>query len=110
MSARAARPALLPSKVAVLGFARSGRALAGALVERGVEVAVADDRPPSAFEDVSALEARGARFYFSGEGSDPLRGSDPILAGAGWLALSPGVPTRHPLVVEARGRGASGTR
>jgi len=107
MSARAARPALLPSKVAVLGFARSGRALTGALLDRGVEVAVADDKPASAFEGLSALEARGARFYFAGEeGSDPLRGSDPTpLDGAGWLALSPGVPPRHPLVAAARGRG-----
>jgi UDP-N-acetylmuramoylalanine--D-glutamate ligase len=104
MSARAARPALLPSRVAVLGFARSGRALTGALLDRGVEVAVADDKPASAFVGLSALEARGARFYL-GEGSDPLRGSDPILDGAGWLALSPGVPTRHPLVVAARRRG-----
>jgi len=106
MNARATAPALLPSKVAVLGFARSGRALTGALLARGVDVAVADDRPATAFEGVSALEAGGARFYLSrGEGSDPLRGSDPILDGAGWLALSPGVPTRHPLVAAARGRG-----
>jgi len=108
MSARAARAALLPSKVAVLGFARSGRALTGALLERGVEVAVADDKPASAFEDLSALEARGARFYFGGqEGSDPLRGSDPasFLDGAGWLALSPGVPPTHAAVAAARGRG-----
>lgn len=77
MSARTARPATLPSKVAVLGFARSGRALTGALVERGVEVAVADDKPASAFEGLPALEARGVRFYM-GEGSDPLRGSDPM--------------------------------
>ena len=99
MSARPARPALLPSKVAVLGFARSGRALAGALLDRGVEVAVADDRAASEFEGLPALEARGARFYFSGEGPDP------VLDGAGWLALSPGVPARHPLVTAARGRG-----
>ena len=106
MSARTARPAALPSKVAVLGFARSGRALTGALVERGVEVAVADDKPASAFEGLSALEARGVRFFL-GEGSDPLRGSDPASAldGAGWLALSPGVPPTHPAVTAARARG-----
>ncbi len=106
MSARTARSALLPPKVAVLGFARSGRALTGALLERGVEVAVADDKPASAFEGLSALESRGARFYF-GEGSEPLRGSDPesFLDGAGWLALSPGVPPTHAAVAAARGRG-----
>lgn len=105
MSALRNHPELLPSRVAVLGFARSGRALTDALLERGVEVAVADDRPASAFEGISTFEARGAQFYFSGEGSDPLRGSDPILDGAGWLALSPGVPTQHPLVTAARERG-----
>ena len=104
MSAEASRPALLPSKVAVLGFARSGRALAGALLDRGVEVAVADDRPAGAFEGIAGLEAKGVRFYFSGEGSDPLRGSDPILDGAGWLALSPGVPPTHRTVAAARER------
>ena len=98
MSARAARPALLPSKVAVLGFARSGRALTGALLDRGVEVAVADDKPASAFEGLSALEARGARFYFAGSSSKALDG-------AGWLALSPGVPPTHAAVAAARGRG-----
>ena len=35
-------PSPLPARVAVLGFARSGRALAEALVARGVEVAVAE--------------------------------------------------------------------
>jgi len=38
--ASAARP-ILPRRVAILGFARSGRALAKALVDRGVEVALA---------------------------------------------------------------------
>jgi UDP-N-acetylmuramoylalanine--D-glutamate ligase len=97
---------LLPARVAVLGFARSGRALAEALVERGVEVAVADDRPETAFAEIGELRARGVRFSF-GEGSDPLRGSDPMrfLEGADWLALSPGVPPTHPAVVAARRRG-----
>ena len=101
MSAPATRSALLPSRVAVLGFARSGRALTGALLERGVEVAVADDRPASAFEGIAGLEARGVRFYFSGEGFDP----SPVLDGAGWLALSPGVPPTHAAVSAARARG-----
>jgi len=46
-------PTLLPARVAVLGFARSGRALAEALVERGAEVAVADDRPETAFAGIA---------------------------------------------------------
>jgi UDP-N-acetylmuramoylalanine--D-glutamate ligase len=104
MSVPATRPALLPSRVAVLGFARSGRALTEALLERGVEVAVADDRSASAFPGLADFEARGARFYL---GSDPRRGSDqsPFLDGAGWLVLSPGVPPTHAAVSAAKARG-----
>jgi UDP-N-acetylmuramoylalanine--D-glutamate ligase len=100
---RAALPrfAVLPARVAVLGFARSGRALAKALVDRGVEVAVADDRPETAFSEIGELRARGVRFFLGPEGSDPGQ----VLEGADWLALSPGVPPTHPTVVEARRRG-----
>ena len=97
MSAALPRMSLLPARVAVLGFARSGRALAEALVDRGVEVAVADDRPETAFAEIGALRARGVRFYFGRESE--------VLEGADWLALSPGVPPTHPAVVEARRRG-----
>ena len=95
-------PSPLPARVAVLGFARSGRALAEALVARGVEVAVADDRPEVAFSEIAALRARGVRFFFGegGEGSDPR-----VLEGADWLAVSPGVPPTHPAVVAGRRRG-----
>ena len=92
------RTTLLPAQVAVLGFARSGRALAEALVERGVEVAVADDRPETAFAEITELRRRGVRFYF---GSSPER----ALEGADWLAVSPGVPPTHAAVVAARRRG-----
>ena len=90
-------PSPLPARVAVLGFARSGRALAEALVARGVEVAVADDRPEVAFAEIAPLRARGVRFFFgAGEG---------FLEGADWLAVSPGVPPTHPAAVAARRRG-----
>ena len=98
MSAAATTSALLPTKVAVLGFARSGRALAQALLERGIAVTVVDDRPRSAFEGTAELEARGVRFLFA-------RSSEEALDGADWLALSPGVPPTHPLVVAGRRRG-----
>ncbi len=92
------RTSLLPARVAVLGFARSGRALAQALVERGVEVAVADDRPETAFAEIAELRARGVKFYFGSS-------SEGALEGAGWLAVSPGVPPTHSAVVLARRRG-----
>jgi UDP-N-acetylmuramoylalanine--D-glutamate ligase len=88
----------LPSRVAVLGFARSGRALAEALLERGVSVAVGDSRAEAEFEDREALASRGVAFHFGGPAPE-------FLDGAGWLAVSPGVPLSVPAVVEARRRG-----
>src|SRR5207253_5802095 len=64
MSGTAASSAVLPPKVAVVGFARSGRAPTQALLERGVGVTVVDDRPRNAFEEVPELERAGVRFYF----------------------------------------------
>lgn len=98
MSAALPRMTLLPARVTVLGFARSGRALAEALVDRGVEVTVADDRPETAFAEIAQLRARGVRFHFGGS-------SEKMVERADWLALSPGVPPTHPVVVAARRRG-----
>ena len=98
MSATAASSAVLPPRVAVLGFARSGRALTQALLERGVGVTVVDDRPRNAFEGTAELEEAGVRFFFG-------RAPEEALDGAGWLALSPGVPPAHAMVVAARRRG-----
>ena len=89
---------LLPARVAILGFARSGRSLASALLHRGVEVAVGDDRPEDDFEGVALFRDAGARFTFGAPGED-------LLDGAEWLVLSPGVPSSVPLVAAARARG-----
>ena len=98
-AAQAARGAAdLPERVAVLGFARSGRALAGALAARGVAVTVGDSRPEAEFDGLDALRSRGVRFFFGGPPPE-------FLEGAGWLAVSPGVPLDVPPVREARGRG-----
>jgi UDP-N-acetylmuramoylalanine--D-glutamate ligase len=67
-------------------------------VDRGVQVAVADDRPETAFAEIAQLRARGVRFFFGGP-------SEEVLDGADWLGLSPGVPPSHPAVVAARRRG-----
>jgi UDP-N-acetylmuramoylalanine--D-glutamate ligase len=88
----------IPSRVAVLGFARSGQALAEALVARGVGVAVGDSRPEAEFEDMGSLRGRGVRFFFGGP-------SPEFLEGAGLLAVSPGVPLTVPAVAAARRRG-----
>jgi UDP-N-acetylmuramoylalanine--D-glutamate ligase len=89
---------LLPPRVAILGFARSGRALAAALLARGVAVVVGDDRPEADFEGAEAMRQAGVRFFFGGPG-------EALLDGAGWLVISPGVPMSAPLVVRARARG-----
>jgi len=73
-------PVTLPSSVLVLGLARSGQAAAQALRERGVEVVGVDRR--------------------QGDDRDPG-----LLEGVGLLVKSPGVPSSHPLVREARKQG-----
>ena len=101
MSAAALRTSadLLPGKVAIAGFARSGRALASALRDRGVAVSVADEKPASAFPESGELADRGVEFFF-GRSGEAAR----ALEGAGWLALSPGVPLDAPIVSAARRR------
>jgi UDP-N-acetylmuramoylalanine--D-glutamate ligase len=70
----------LPRKALVLGLARSGRAAAGALERRGVEV-VRADRELGNDDDLSLLD------------------------GIDVLVKSPGVPRKVPLVAEAERRG-----
>jgi UDP-N-acetylmuramoylalanine--D-glutamate ligase len=82
----------------VLGFARSGRALAEALLARGVEVSVGDRRPEADFEELEPLRNAGMRFFFGGPSVD-------FLSDADWLAISPGVPMQSPSVQAARVRG-----
>ena len=86
---------VLPRRVAVLGFARSGRALADALLSRGVSVTVGDSRPEGEFDGIDALRNRGARFFFGGPPAEFLEGAD-------WLAVSPGVPLTSPTVQAAK--------
>jgi UDP-N-acetylmuramoylalanine--D-glutamate ligase len=85
----------LPRRIAVLGFAKSGRALAGALLDRGVSVTVGDRRAEGDFEGLDAFRDRGVRFFFGGPSAEFLAGSD-------WLAVSPGVPLNSPTVEAAR--------
>jgi UDP-N-acetylmuramoylalanine--D-glutamate ligase len=89
--------AALPRRVAILGFARSGRSLARALLDRGVEVTIGDRRPRSDFPEASEFAARGARLCFDGPDEGFLEGAD-------WLALSPGVPADSEAVRRARDR------
>jgi UDP-N-acetylmuramoylalanine--D-glutamate ligase len=91
----------LPRRIAVLGFARSGQALASALLARGVEVSVGDARAEAEFSgtaEFADISRRGARFFFGGAPED-------LLSGADWLAISPGVALDSPVVEAARARG-----
>ena len=97
MSHDAVPPALLPKRIAVLGLARSGRALADALLDRGVSVAAGDARGASELKGAGALAGR-ADLFLGGPGEG-------FLDGAGWLAISPGVPLDAPAVAAARARG-----
>ncbi len=97
MSMDASLPAGLPERIAVLGLARSGLALSQALLERGVTVAAGDARNAAELEGVGALSGR-AELFFGGPGEG-------FLDGAGWLAISPGVPLDSPVVKAARARG-----
>ena len=98
MTPPAALSADLPTRMTILGFGSSGRALTEALVERGREVYVVEDKPSNSVEGWRDFEERGVRFFFGGR-------SEEALDGAGWLALSPGVPPAHPVVSAARARG-----
>lgn len=99
-SRSSAKSGELPGRVAILGFARSGQALAHALADRGVELRIGDAKPETAFarENVDELRKRGARFFFDGPSADFLEAAD-------WLAISPGVPLTAPPVSRARARG-----
>jgi len=85
-------------RVAILGLARSGTALAAALAARGVAVAAGDRRSRSEIDPTGALQAAGVTLFPDGPDL-------PILDGADLLAISPGVPLSHAIAAEARRRG-----
>ena len=78
--------------VAVLGFARSGIALARFLVDRGARVTVYDVRPPDALGPaIAALEGRSVTLRL-GPSEDPAD----VLRGQAMVATSPSVSSRFP--------------
>jgi UDP-N-acetylmuramoylalanine--D-glutamate ligase len=78
--------------VAVLGFARSGIALARFLCDRGAEVSVYDARPPEALsESMAALGSRRPRLLLGPE-IDPAS----ALTGQALVCTSPSISSRYP--------------
>ena len=87
--------ASLPRRALVVGLARSGRAAAGALARRGVQV-VATDRSPDA--DAGRLGDLGVELRLGTE-------EEAVLEGVDLVVKSPGVPAESPLVAAARAHG-----
>ncbi|HSG28767.1 MAG TPA: hypothetical protein VLA34_09825, partial [Candidatus Krumholzibacterium sp.] len=82
------------NKTLVLGLARSGLAAVRLLASRGVEVLAADENP--GFDIPAGLSGISTHL---GEARLSL------LDGVGTMVISPGVPMRHPLVLDAESRG-----
>jgi UDP-N-acetylmuramoylalanine--D-glutamate ligase len=85
----------LPGRALVVGLARSGRAAARALAERGVEVVAADR---SADADPGRLADAGVELRLGTE-------EESLLQGVELVVKSPGVPGESPLPAAARARG-----
>jgi UDP-N-acetylmuramoylalanine--D-glutamate ligase len=86
-------------RVAVIGMARSGRAVAGLLARHGAAVRAADQKTAEALGlDPAALVSQGIE--------PRLGGHDPRdLDGIEVAVVSPGIPKTAPILVEARRRG-----
>ena len=85
-------------RIAVLGLARSGTALAEALAARGVSVAAGDRKRRDEIESAPAIEAAGVELFAGGP--DPA-----MLDGAELFVISSGVLLSHAIPAEARRRG-----
>src|SRR2546422_8186543 len=93
--ARAPRPPLPPGPYVVVGLARSGRAAALALAERGEQVIGLDAGAPDGLDE---LAASGVEVRAGAEATAlPQRGRA--------LVKSPGVPSQAPAIKDARRRG-----
>jgi UDP-N-acetylmuramoylalanine--D-glutamate ligase len=87
-------------KIVVLGAGKSGRAAAGLLARRDAHVVLADDNPNTLHPDeLDDIVASHLQLVLGDVRAD-------LIAGAGGIVVSPGVPvTRHPLIREARRAG-----
>ena len=83
----------LPRQALVLGFQRTGQAVARVLAARGVRVRVADGRPAGTL-GVETRQWTGVELRLGEEGPD-------LLAGIDLVVPSPGVPRDAPLLAAA---------
>jgi UDP-N-acetylmuramoylalanine--D-glutamate ligase len=92
-------PVLQGMKVTVVGLGRSGLAAARLLLREGALLTVTDARPAETIEPMLAgLRPRGFRRALGGHDPSDFTGADLVV-------LSPGVPTRLPVVAAARAAG-----
>ena len=86
-------------KFLVLGLARTGKACARFLVNRGAIVAVSDLRSQAELkEEMTDLEDLSLSYFLGGEDRQALAGVDCVIP-------SPGVPAQNPLLCDAVARG-----
>ena len=87
-------------RVLIVGMGRSGRAAAGALIEKGAEVSIQDSKKAADFEPEFLEKMRGA-------GVKEYLGCTPEdMAAFDMLVLSPGVPPRLDFIQDAKASGA----
>jgi len=85
----------VPHRVLLVGFGLANQAVARALVARGHEVAVADDRPGD------AARAAAAELGLDLVEAPTEAALDGMVAGAGLVVPAPGLPDRHPTFAAA---------
>ena len=86
-------------KFLILGLARTGKACARFLANRGATVSVSDRRSQAELqEEMTDLKGLGLSYFLGGEERQALAGVDCVIP-------SPGVPADNPLLCEAIARG-----
>ncbi|MFR6559983.1 MAG: UDP-N-acetylmuramoyl-L-alanine--D-glutamate ligase, partial [Weissella confusa] len=83
--------------VLVIGFARSGAAVASLLLNEGAQVTVSDPKLDLTDERVVALQAQGVAFT--------TEQTDALLADVDLIVKNPGIPYRIPVLVAAQEAG-----
>ena len=83
--------------VLVIGFARSGAAVASLLLNEGAQVTVSDPKLDLTDERVVALQAQGVVFT--------TEQTDALLADVDLIVKNPGIPYRIPVLVAAQEAG-----
>jgi UDP-N-acetylmuramoylalanine--D-glutamate ligase len=93
------RLATIPDHVLLVGFGLTNQSVARALLARGHEVSVTDDRP------ADAIRAAAASCGITLVEAPDAAALDDLVARGGLVVASPGLPDRHPVFASARRQG-----